>query len=169
MSLRTLTAAVVEPVTLVEAKQFLRLDGAAEDALMAVLISAAREGAELFTGQALAAASYRHTVVRPEAGYRVPLRPLASIEAVRAGDGRGGDWEDLVEGTDYTIDLDTGRALIFAPPAALQVDFTTATEVRASVKRAMLVWVAHLFENRGDHEMPPVVHDLLWPFRSVSL
>ena len=57
MSYRVITAVAIEPVTLAEARLQLRMtvdDTAADDPLINVLITAAREFAEHYTGRALA-------------------------------------------------------------------------------------------------------------------
>ncbi|MGH6951903.1 MAG: head-tail connector protein, partial [Vitreimonas sp.] len=53
MSIVTITPPASEPVSLAEAKLFLRIDHAAEDGLIAMLISAAREAVEAGIGRAL--------------------------------------------------------------------------------------------------------------------
>ncbi len=77
-----------EPVSLGEAKAFLRLDGDAEDGLVTTLIAAARLHLEGTTGRALVSQSWR-VVLDAWPDSRVvalPVAPLVSLSAITAFD-----------------------------------------------------------------------------------
>ncbi len=86
-----LAGPAVEPVSLAEAKAFLRLDDTAEDGLVTTLIGAARLHVEGVTGRALVAQSWRLVLdAWPEGeAVRVPVAPLLSLTAVTAIDADG--------------------------------------------------------------------------------
>jgi len=77
-----------EPVTLFEARQFLRLDQTEEDDLLATLITAARLMIEAASGRCLIEQPWRIVLDRWPAGgeIRLPLSPLLRIDAARVYD-----------------------------------------------------------------------------------
>ncbi|UXN73457.1 hypothetical protein N8D56_21730 [Devosia sp. A8/3-2] len=80
-----------EPVSLVEGKAFLKVDDAAEDALIATLIGAARLHVEGVTGRALLAQSWRVVLdARPESRVvKLPVSPFISVTEINAVDAAG--------------------------------------------------------------------------------
>lgn len=68
--LRTVTAAIAEPIDIAEVKFRLRIDGTAFDTYLPAMITAAREIVERQTGYALVVASYEWT---PEGDRTTPL------------------------------------------------------------------------------------------------
>jgi uncharacterized phiE125 gp8 family phage protein len=161
----------VEPVTLAEAKNHLRLTHASEDELVAGLIRAAREEVESATGVALINQSWRLTLDRWPRSNRILLlrHPVRSVTAVTV---YGEDGEAaIVDPQTYRLDnLSRPARLHFEErPAPLRVmngvelDFTAGfgeagTDAPDLLKRAILLLVAHWFEFRGAHgvESQPV-------------
>jgi uncharacterized phiE125 gp8 family phage protein/SPP1 family predicted phage head-tail adaptor len=86
-----LAGAAEEPVSLAQAKAFLKVDDGAEDGLIATLIGAARLHVEGTTGRALLAQSWRLVLDEwPENGQvKLPLTPFISIAAIMAYDAEG--------------------------------------------------------------------------------
>ena len=81
-----------EPVSLAEAKAFLKVDDIAEDALISTLIGAARLHIEGVTSKALLAQSWRLVLDNwPEGGVvKLPVSPLLSVTGIAATDENGG-------------------------------------------------------------------------------
>src|SRR5687768_13698239 len=81
-----------EPVSLVEAKAFLRVDDSAEDGLITTLIGAARLHIEGVTGRALLAQSWRMVLdCWPEnRQVKLPVAPFMAVTEITAFDGVGG-------------------------------------------------------------------------------
>lgn len=90
-----LAGPTVEPLTLAEAKTYLRVDHDAEDALIASLVTAARATVEALTRRVLIDQSWR--LVRdawPASGLiAVPVNPLREILAAHLIGAAGGDVE----------------------------------------------------------------------------
>lgn len=170
-----LTAPAAEPVTLAEAKAFLRLEHGAEDDLVARLIAAAARQVEQATRRVLVAQRWRLDVAAPEAGAWIALkpRPVRSVEAVSVR---------LRDGTVETLDSDAWRfdwagerlALKSAavPGGRLEIElacgFGDPEAVPESLRLAVMRLAADAFERRSDG--PPVdVSDLVAPYRDFRL
>jgi uncharacterized phiE125 gp8 family phage protein len=154
----------VEPVTLVEAKAYLRLTHDSEDALITGLISAARDEVEKSAGLALIEQSWRMTLDDwPRNGCAfLNKHPVKDVQSVTA---YGPDGEaSLINPADYELDLLSRPArLHFGPqPKALrklngiEIDFVAGfgeagPDVPDLLKRAILVLVAHWFEFRASY------------------
>jgi uncharacterized phiE125 gp8 family phage protein len=177
----------VEPVTLAEAKAHLRLDGAAEDELLAGLIRAARQELERATGLALIDQHWRMTLDAVPETVAVPLHPIREIVAVTAF-GSEGDASTVPAG-DYTADLASrpARLRFLKRPSpgrsmnGIEIDVRAGFgeaggDVPEPLRRALLVLVAHWYEFRagfGPDEQPvsfpPVYERMIAPWRDRRL
>ena len=181
-----------EPISLAEAKIHLRVDGSAEDTLIASLIITSRLHIEAALGVALITQSWSYFLDAWPAGHQLslPLRPVQSIAAVRlyAAD------ESVV-----TIPSDTYLLDGAATPARLvrranltwpkpgrtangiEIAFVAGygnapIDVPAPIRHAILLLVAHWHEHRepvaigeANASVPSTVSDLLQPYRWVRL
>jgi len=157
----------VEPISLAEAKAFIRVDHDDEDALIATLIASARERLEAYLNIAMIARPMQVSV--PAACEVRLLRwPVISVETVLS---------DGVEMTDYHVDLRRRPATlsVFATDH-IEIAFTAGygpdpEDVPAPLRQAMLLLVARGFEHRdGDADtMPLMVDALTMPYRVVGL
>jgi uncharacterized phiE125 gp8 family phage protein len=151
-----------EPISLAELKAHLRLDGAEEDALLASLIRTAREHLERTTGLALISQVWRlHLDGWPPSGPIGIVRgPVRHIDAVRCFDELGEESELPLAG--HVLDGARRPARLWLrgrpdPRQAIngiEVDFTagfgeTGADVPDTLKRAMLIHVALMYEFRG--------------------
>jgi uncharacterized phiE125 gp8 family phage protein len=186
MSLILLAGPAAEPITLAEAKAHLRVDGAAEDALIASLIITSRLHIEAALGLALITQSWSYRLdAWPKGGIvGLPIRPLQSITAVRVTDSAG--TAETIEPARYLLDGASlpPRLLPAASPLpqpavrwqGIAIDLVagfgaSAASVPAPIRQALLLLVAHWFERRDpvvEHAMtrvPDSVSDLLGPYR----
>lgn len=177
----------IEPITLVEAKLFLRIEQDDEDAAIAALIAAARQQVEAATRRALITQDWR--LVRdawPPGGViqvlPAPLQTVIGIEVVdEAGAMHALDPQNVVVdsvGSRIAIVPGTrirpGRAVGGIVIEVRVGEGDTADAVPAPLRQAMLMLIAHWYEQRGvvapaQQEMPQGVAALLAPFRRVSL
>lgn len=162
MTYAHITPPQAEALTLADVKAHLRLDGADEDALLASLISTAREHLERQTGLCLIRQSFRlylddwplNNVIQIARG------PVQAIEKILVFDDAG-DPSD-VTGIDKLLDGDgrPARLWLRQPPApgqplnGIEIDFTagygeSGADVPDTLKRAMLIHIAHMFAFRG--------------------
>lgn len=162
MTIVELNPPAVEPVTLAEVKAQLRLETGDEDVLLASLIRTARQHLERQAGLALISRVFRlYRDEWPEgAVMSIPLGPVSAIEAVTVYDGEGTPATvalagHVLDGASSPARLvlatrpDPGRAI-----NGIEIDFTagfgpTGADVPDTLKRAMLLHVAHMFEFRA--------------------
>jgi len=144
-----------EPVTLDEAKAYVRIDHDTEDDYIATCISAAREYAESHTGRAFVTQTRSVSLDAFPDGYRLDGQPIQSIEQVTYVDDEGA--ERLVDESVYRLDAN-GRVFLAAdgawPTGAQEVVITydcgygEPEDVPAPLRQAILFLVAHWYNNR---------------------
>jgi uncharacterized phiE125 gp8 family phage protein len=183
-----LNGPAAEPLTLAEAKNFLRVEHDADDDLIAALIAAARIHIEAETRRALMTQTWRLVFDHWPRSGRIDVRPapLRNFVAARVYD---------FAGVAHTVDpqafiVDTASSTIaFAPwsltqpgraLAGIEIDvsvgFGDADDVPEPLQQAVRLLVAHWYENRrisaGGGEaatLPATLAALIAPYRMVSL
>lgn len=103
MGLTLVTAPAVEPVSLQEAKDHLRVDHASDDALIEALIAAARRQAENITGLRLVAQTWRWTLDGFVDVLRPPIGPVSAVNSIKYLDTAG--VEQTLAAAKYRADL----------------------------------------------------------------
>lgn len=184
-----LTAPALEPVSLDEAKAFLRLDQAEEDGLLGTLITAARLMIEAASSRMLVDQSWRIVLDRwPDSGeIRLPLSPVHAITAARVYDAAG--LAQTVSASALRLDGAADPPLICVvasvPPigrahAAIEIDVVAGygaavATVPALLRQAVLQLAARWFEQRGEvvagdaAGLPREILALVAPFRRARL
>jgi uncharacterized phiE125 gp8 family phage protein len=149
-----------EPVSLAEAKTFLKVDDLAEDALITTLIGAARLHVEGVTGRALLAQSWRVVIDRwPENGVvKLPVSPLLSVTAITATDDNGASHDiGLAQFGSEADRLLVPRVVVGMPAlqerGGIEIDYVAGygserQDVPADLRQAVLGLVAHWYEHR---------------------
>jgi len=184
-----LSGPAVEPVSLAEAKEWLRLDSSAEDDLVAALIVAARLVVEASTRRMLITQSWRLSLDRwPRAPFddewiasprrlsiEIPLAPFQRVLGVSVVDATGA--AQAVPASAYGIDAAPERARLYfvgdppkpAPPmGGIAIDVAAGygdlpTAVPEPLRLAIRLLAARWFENRGDVEMDAAADRLPGP------
>ena len=181
MSLQLTAPPATEPVSLAQAKAWLRVEsGNDEDDLITALIQAARVRCEWHTGRAFVTQGWTLWLDGIGDGLvSVPLPPLASVSAVTLYD--GDDAVRVLDSSDYRADLAGGRILFDTPLTNLRplngvaIAFTAgyggALMVPAAITSAILQTVAWLYEHRGGDAapLPDGALALLAPYRVARL
>ncbi len=149
-----------EPVSLAEAKAFLKVDGNDEDGLITTLIGAARLHVEGVTGRALVAQSWRIVLDDwPDHGVvRLPVSPLISVTSIAAIDGNGASHDiGLAQFSSDRDRLFVPRVVVGMPPlqerGGIEIDYVAGfgadkDDVPADLRQAVLGLVAHWHEHR---------------------
>ena len=183
-----LSGPAVEPITLAEAKAQLRVDVSAEDTLIQSLIMASRLHIEAALDLALITQTWRHKrdFWPRSTALNMPTRPIQAVTSVTvfAGDNSG----QAIDVDAFVLDGAANPARLVwrgagAPPIpgraanGIEIDFVAgfgnaASDVPQTIRQALLLLVAHWYENREPVEIgatatpiPPAVSELLSPYR----
>lgn len=184
-----LTPPSSEPVSLAEAKHFLRLDAGEEDELLGTLITAARLMVEAASGRMLIEQAWRIVLDRwpPGGEIRLPLAPVTAISAARVFDLLGAAQPVASEALALDVGADpsvihvvgevpeTGRER-----GAIEIDVVAGygaspLAVPAPLRQAVLRLTTRWFEQRGDvvgrdaAALPADILALVAPYRRARL
>lgn len=192
MTAYLLAGPATEPVTLAEAKAFLRVDGSDEDSFISTLITAARLHTESVSSRAMISQSWR--VVRdrwpPDRRVRLPVAPLRSLSAIRAYDTDGN--ATVLTLAEFQPETGVSPASLFVPAlvsgmpairdhAGLEIDYVAGygdapEDVPQDLRHAVLTLVGYWFEHRdavivaGSGAVVPAGFDLLVePYKMMRL
>ncbi len=178
----------IEPVSLAEAKLWLRVDDNAQDDALATLISAARLAIEAMTRSLLITQSWQLLADNwaQSSVVELPMGPVRTVDAIRVSDANG-DMQALAP-TQWSVSANAQTArlsFIGTPPSpgrpvgGIEIDVTAGYgdapgDVPLSLRQAMLLLIARWFENRGDAAAdvvrpPGDVELLIAPHRRVRL
>lgn len=189
MGLVLTAAPAVEPVTVDEAKAFLRIDHTDEDALLASLIATSRLHIEAALDIALITQkwSWRLDAWPSATLASLPLRPVQSVEAVRVTVANGA--VETLSPEQFVLDAASMPPRLISTTGAwprpgvaamgIEVAFTAgfgdaASDVPEPIRQALLMLVGHWYEHRSDTvgsgaRIPDTVSALLMPYRMVRL
>ena len=173
MTLKLISAPLTEPVTLAEAKAHLRC-GDDEDALIGVLIQAAREQAQHLIGRALITQTWEQALdAFPDAEIELGMPPVSSISEIVYIDAAGVQqtlspalytldtgiepgWALPVQGAEWPETLDTASAV----RVRFVCGYGAAAAVPAAIKSWMLLRIGTLYKMREEMVVGRSVSDL---------
>lgn len=172
-----------EPVTLDEAKTHLEYTGDAKNSYIETLITTCRRLCEAYSGLSLVTQVRRVKIdYFPCKEIILPYGPVQSIESFTYLKSDG-TTATLVEETDFRMDTHSRVARVFPISGgqitswpgdvanslgAIQIDYQTGFDnvsgemTPSEVKTAILMYVAYLFENRGDDQGRRISDALPW-------
>ena len=186
-----ITPPAIEPVSLAEAKAWLREESCDEDQLIQTLLVSARMTLEAWTRRYFITQGWRLVCDQWPISTRNPqlieiaFAPFRTVNAIRIYDAN--DTATILSATSYAASSgDHGGRILFnaAPPAAgraidgVEIDFmvgygATVLQTPEPLRRAILILVAHWLENRGDDNaiaaLPPAALALCAPYRRERL
>ncbi len=192
MSLVLTSGPVLEPVSLAEAKAHLRIDHAADDALLQSLIVTSRLHVEAALSLALITQSWSWMLDQWPKGriFALPLRPVTAIAHVKLWR-RDATAETLAPAAFFLDGANNPARLVPMAPSTIgdperpangiEIAFTAgygpaAGDVPATIRQALLLLIAHWYEHRepveignGITAVPVMVSELLHPFRRKRL
>jgi uncharacterized phiE125 gp8 family phage protein len=166
-------APVVEPVTRTEAKLYSKIEVTEDDTLVDLLIQAAREEVEAYTGRAFVERTYRADVAYFDETMELPYEPIIAISHIKYYTAASPSVLTTLATTNYTLTRNqvirsnggTWPA-VDSVPNAVQITYTAgyaantspideAATVPAAVKAAMYLIIGDLYENREGQVLYP--------------
>jgi uncharacterized phiE125 gp8 family phage protein len=162
----------VEPVSIVEAKQHLKMDGiGADDALIMALIASAREVAERITGRDLVRRTWDYQIDGfPKGEIEIKKAPLVEITSIKYLDEQGvertlapsvygvsADWTSpfiyLKHGQQWPSTLKQRHAVTIRLVSGYPGDGETPENIRANIppaiQAAIKIMLRDMYDNRG--------------------
>ena len=194
MSYQITVQPATEPITLVEAKEHLRVDFSDEDTYIQTLIVSARKYCESYTNKVFITQTWRQNINNFPNVIKLKVNPVVSLTSLKYYD--GDETQQTI--TDSSANLqkdflsDVGslhQGLTNAWPSIGStinpIEITTvcgygaASDVPDDIKHAIKIMVSHLYENREmvnvvvgglamQINMPNVVKNLLSPYRILT-
>lgn len=171
MPVKLITPPSVEPITLEEAKIFLRIDTNEEDSLISSLISAARMYAEKYTCRSFLTQRWELTKKVLADKIYLPYPPVQGVESISV-DGR------VVDVYEYTL-LAEDTLYFLSPirsvtPGGIVIRYAAGygnvpEAVPRDIRQAILITVAGLYENRESGGVSAEARELLKPYRVFQL
>ncbi|WP_428628695.1 head-tail connector protein [Sphingopyxis sp.] len=167
------------PVSLTEARGWLRMGTAVDDAVVAQLLRAATSICEAFVGQWLVRRSGSETLPLDGGTVRLTVRPVVAVADVTLLAVDGG--ATVADSNGYRVAIASdgiGRLTINAPGDADRVRVTyraglaeDGAGVPEAIRQGIVRMTQHLYDARdGADAAPPAVIAALWqPWRTLSL
>jgi uncharacterized phiE125 gp8 family phage protein len=186
-----LTGPAVEPVTLAEAKLFMRVEHADDDDVIAALVAGSRIHVEAQTRRALITQSWRLTRDAWPASGRFFVLPVPLVALVAARVYTSATATQALDLSVFTVDKASAPAMLAFAAGALPVPGRAAAGVEVDItagygaapgnvpeplRQAIRLLTAHWYENRGLAAvgrsvavLPASVDALIAPYRVLSL
>lgn len=153
-----------EPVTLVEAKNWLKVDVDDDDTIISALIIAARQTCEGYTALSFVARTVT-AIIRNELGSsRLPYGPVNSIISMYDSD------DNEIDEEDYSMPGDKVKRVNTPVSCWLKITYTAGYVVLPQqLKTGILEQLAWIYQHRGDEQatqISPVAKIILQPYRA---
>lgn len=196
MRIEIVSISAIEPLQLTEAKAHLRVDESFndDDAYIRMLIKAARERAEAYTGRAFLQRSYYMYLTEYAAEIDLPNEPISTVDEVKYLN-TAGAWVAITDPDFILVKSLIGSTVFLDPITALsstanidkiKIKYTAGVYANVpgdtaknpfpeSVKYAMLLMIRTMYDNRDNlvtgtivNEIPSNSQFLLNPFRTFK-
>ncbi|MDX0555546.1 phage gp6-like head-tail connector protein [Sinorhizobium medicae] len=187
MSLRLVTPATAEIVTLAEAKAHLRVDFTDDDAYITALAEAAQDwlsGENNWLGRSVVEQTWELKLERfPSGKVDLPKPPLIEVTGVFYTPSDGGAEVEIADFREIDVGVSEGGYILPAKntdwpvtdgePGSVRITFESGySDVPKSIKHAALLMIGHWYENREAasqakiSDLPMAVDALLYPYRN---
>lgn len=180
-SIKLITAATSNAVSLAEAKTHLRVDSSDEDTYISTLIVSAQRQVEAFTNRCLSDTVYEFNLSSfPASGIVLPFSPLKTLTSVKYYDGDNNQ-QTWVEDTDYYYSIDEEPPMIRYLDGTESVyesrldnvivrftaGYTSPAVIPPGLQHAIKLLLTDLYEMRTDvpREKFTAWKSLAYPFR----
>lgn len=169
------TPPATEPLTIAEAKLYLRLDGSSEDTLITQFIRAARQAAERYTRRSLISQSWM-LAFDDYAPSRItlPRGPVQSITSVKITSRIG--VQTTISNNTYYLNAGKEQLVFDVTPLGHMIEiiyvtgFGTSADVPDGIKQGMLAHIADMYDKRTmDGMMNGTTIAFYKPYRTIEL
>lgn len=173
MHLKQIEAPGLEPISLAEAKQHLRISHGADDVSLLASLKASREAIENFIEISLLTQKWELRQ-KIHGSYRVelPRGPVIEVEQIKVN-------KKVLAKQKYPLTQEGNHSYVNDldyVSGDLYVRYRTgfgdqATHVPAPLRQALLIMVTYFYENRGESKaaLPVQVKELLQPYRKYVI
>ena len=175
--LERVTAPASEPVTLAEAKLYLRVDGTNEDSLISDLIVAARMSAESWLRLSLITQSWKLVYNDYlDSEIILPMSPIVNVSSVIVTN-RDATIQ-TISLNNYYLNAAKNKLLFdnYVSGFSIEINYNTgygtAPQIPQPIKYGILAHIAALYDERGligQENLPSQVSALYSPYREVLL
>ncbi|HEX8383370.1 MAG TPA: hypothetical protein VF592_08345 [Sphingomonas sp.] len=160
------------------AREYLRIAGGQEDAMLGALARAAFALGEQFTGASLVERAFEDVVAASGAWTPLLREPVTAVEGMTGLPVAGAPF--VLPAGAYAVEVDAGgrgRVRVTAPGAAARVAVSYRAGLAADweglpagIAHGVVMLIAHLFDARGRDTAPPAAVSALWrPYRRMKL
>ena len=167
---------LVNPLTLEEVKNFLRVDGDTDNDLITKLIKTATKKCETYIGKSLITKKYKLIFEdHSSESFRLPYGPVQSIESITIFDFNNNS--SVIDSSQYIIEQDLNKltANILISGHKVEILYTsgygaTASDVPDDLKQGILFHIARLYDDRGGYSMLPNASIILYnQYKNIRL
>jgi uncharacterized phiE125 gp8 family phage protein len=158
--IRIYEAPETEPISLAEAKSFLRVDISDDDTLIGGLIKTATNQCELSIDKSLITKKYKLSLYEKMERFVVlPHRPIQSIESITKYDEEGDS--DVVSSGVYNLDTEKGQIVMeqnlydYKIEVIYTAGYGVASAVPDDIKHALLIHIAKMYDDRNGYSPIP--------------
>src|SRR6478735_10890345 len=153
---------LTEPITLAQAKAWLKVTHDDEDVIITALITAARQTCEGYISKSFVERTLTAIVRNDLGNIKLPYGPVGNVTGVFDID--GGE----ITGTSYAITGVSDKRLGYPMCGYVKVIYTAGYAVLPQqFKTALLQQLSWLFVNRGDENIEALTKVILSPYRSI--
>ena len=165
----------IEPVTLSETKDFIRIDDASNDGFISNLISVARQAAETFLKRSLITQTLRMEFDQyAPSTFELVLGPVQSI--TRATLVNRDLSETSIDSSMYYLTVGKDNIVFDVTPVShkVLVEYVVgygdnAEDVPHPIRQAMHIHIARMYDNRtGNSSIPNASRNLYMPYRVIN-
>lgn len=157
---RVYEASATEPISLIEAKTFLRVDTTEDNDLITRLIKTATGQCELYTKKSLVTKKYKLSLYEKAENYvKLPYGPAQSIESIKKIDEEAN--AELINPDNYNLDTESSRIILKTNlyEYKIEIIYTTgygdASDVPEDIKQGLLMHIAKMYDERNGYSPIP--------------
>lgn len=169
------TAPAIEPLTSSEVKNYLKVDGTDDDALIGNIITVAREVAEKFLKRSLITQTWKMSLDKyAPTKLALPLGPVQSITSVTAF--LRDETSSVISSSSYYLNAGKDTLIFDATPVSHRIEViyvagfgATAADVPEPIKQGMLTHIAAIYDGRaGGNNIPEQAMALYSGYKTIK-